>query len=84
MVGFWKHYAKTCEVCSSPILQYCFGLLIYEYDWLSKMVASKKEIRSHLEETYGAKDSAMWYYRWQIFHMACTELFAYEGAILGV
>jgi cation-transporting P-type ATPase 13A2 len=32
-----------------------------------------------LTETYGEKDTAMWYYRWQIFYMACAELFAYEG-----
>ncbi|KAH8598033.1 hypothetical protein B0O99DRAFT_506557 [Bisporella sp. PMI_857] len=48
-------------------------------DWLSKMVASKKEIWPHLAETYGEKDTATWYYRWQIFYMACAELFAYEG-----
>ncbi|THV46714.1 hypothetical protein BGAL_0365g00050 [Botrytis galanthina] len=48
-------------------------------DWLSKMVASKQEIWPHLTETYGEKDTAMWYYRWQIFYLACAELFAYEG-----
>ena len=48
-------------------------------DWLSKMNASKKEIWPGLEETYGKKDAQMWFYRWQIFYMACAELFAYEG-----
>ncbi|KAI1001135.1 hypothetical protein K3495_g7068 [Podosphaera aphanis] len=48
-------------------------------DWLSKMTANKKEIWPHLIETYGENDAAMWYYRWQIFYMACAELFAYEG-----
>ncbi|RKF74258.1 coclaurine N-methyltransferase [Golovinomyces cichoracearum] len=48
-------------------------------DWLSKMTANKSEIWPHLSETYGEKDTAMWYYRWQIFYMACAELFAYEG-----
>ncbi|KAL5319486.1 hypothetical protein ACEPPN_012540 [Leptodophora sp. 'Broadleaf-Isolate-01'] len=48
-------------------------------DWLSTMTANKKQIWPHLTETYGEKDTAMWYYRWQIFYMACAELFAYEG-----
>lgn len=48
-------------------------------DWLFKMTASKKEIWPHLTETYGEKNTAMWYYRWQIFYMACAELFAFEG-----
>lgn len=48
-------------------------------DWLAKMTKSKKEIWPHLTETYGEKDTAMWYYRWQIFYMACAELFAWEG-----
>jgi cation-transporting ATPase 13A2 len=48
-------------------------------DWLSKMNASKKEIWPHLEETYGNQEATKWFYRWQVFYMACAELFAYEG-----
>lgn len=48
-------------------------------DWLAKMNASKTEIWPFLEETYGREKTAMWFYRWQIFYMACAELFAYEG-----
>lgn len=48
-------------------------------DWLSKMNKGKKEIWPHLEETYGKSDTAKWYYRWEVFYMACAELFAYEG-----
>ncbi|KAL1645536.1 hypothetical protein SLS58_003847 [Diplodia intermedia] len=48
-------------------------------DWLSKMTAHKKEIWPHLEETYGKENTTTWYHRWQIFYMACAELFAYEG-----
>ncbi|CCU77435.1 unnamed protein product [Blumeria hordei] len=48
-------------------------------DWLSKMISNNKEIWPHLIETYGENDAAMWYNRWQIFYMACAELFAYEG-----
>jgi len=47
-------------------------------DWLSKMNASKQEIWPGLEDTYGKDKAAMWFYRWQIFYMACAELFAYE------
>ncbi|MCJ1354363.1 MAG: hypothetical protein MMC33_004351 [Icmadophila ericetorum] len=48
-------------------------------DWLSKMNASVKEIWPYLEETYGKSDASTWFHRWQIFYMACAELFAYEG-----
>lgn len=48
-------------------------------DWLSKMTASKNEIWPHLERTYGNEKASIWYYRWQIFYMACAELFAFEG-----
>ena len=54
-------------------------LLTIMQDWLSKMVASRNDIWPHLTETYGEKNTAKWYYRWQIFYMACAELFAYEG-----
>lgn len=48
-------------------------------DWLSKMNASRKQIWPGLEETYGKENARMWFYRWQVFYMACAELFAYQG-----
>ncbi|KAF2756016.1 S-adenosyl-L-methionine-dependent methyltransferase [Pseudovirgaria hyperparasitica] len=48
-------------------------------DWLSKMCASKKEIWPHLVETYGADKASVWWVRWQVFYMACAELFAWDG-----
>ena len=48
-------------------------------DWLSKMNRSRKEIWPGLEETYGKEKAAMWFRRWQVFYLACAELFAYEG-----
>jgi len=48
-------------------------------DWLAKMTAHKKEIWPHLCETYGEENANKWYSRWQIFYMACSELFAYQG-----
>ncbi|KAF2669024.1 cyclopropane-fatty-acyl-phospholipid synthase-like protein [Microthyrium microscopicum] len=48
-------------------------------DWLTKMNGSKKTIWPHLEETYGTEGTAKWFYRWQVFYMACAELFAYDG-----
>lgn len=48
-------------------------------DWLAKMNRSQKEIWPGLEETYGKEKAQMWFYRWQIFYMACAELFAWEG-----
>ena len=43
------------------------------------MLSHKKEIWPHLVDTYGEKDAATWWYRWQIFYLACSELFNYEG-----
>lgn len=48
-------------------------------DWLAKMVKSKDEIWPHLVETYGEDGVVTWWNRWQIFYLACAELFAYEG-----
>ncbi|KAI0012798.1 S-adenosyl-L-methionine-dependent methyltransferase [Xylariaceae sp. FL0662B] len=47
--------------------------------WLSNTVANKEKIWPHLVETYSEQNADIWYNRWQIFHMACSELFAYEG-----
>lgn len=43
------------------------------------MIKNKKKLWPHLVDTYGAENASMWYYRWQIFYMACSELFAFEG-----
>ncbi|KAK5134926.1 hypothetical protein LTR08_006017 [Meristemomyces frigidus] len=48
-------------------------------DWLTKMNGSRKEIWPHLEETYGEGDVLRWFHRWQVFYLACAELFAYDG-----
>ncbi|KAI9890878.1 MAG: hypothetical protein M1814_003517 [Vezdaea aestivalis] len=48
-------------------------------DWLSKMTSNKKSIWPHLEDTYGNEAVLTWYSRWQIFYMACAELFAFDG-----
>ncbi|KAF2457011.1 S-adenosyl-L-methionine-dependent methyltransferase [Lineolata rhizophorae] len=48
-------------------------------DWLSNTTKGRKEIWPHLEETYGKDKASAWFYRWQIFYMACAEMFAYEG-----
>ena len=76
-----KHYAKTCEVKAiySPFQVQCWRNADKIQDWLAKMNDNKDDLWPHLEETYGEKSSAMWFYRWQIFYMACAELFAYEG-----
>lgn len=77
-----KHYAKTCEVRYNPFVKWPDISVSADFraqDWLSKMNANKDKIWPHLEETYGANNTAMWFYRWQIFYMACAELFAYEN-----
>ncbi|KAK3715395.1 hypothetical protein LTR37_007123 [Vermiconidia calcicola] len=58
-----KHYAKTCE------------------DWLSLMSAKtqREAMWPHLESTYGKDQTWKWFYRWQVFYLACAELFAYNG-----
>lgn len=48
-------------------------------DWLTRMTEGRKALWPHLEDTYGKEKASVWFYRWQIFYMACAELFAYEG-----
>lgn len=48
-------------------------------DWLAKMNRNQKTIWPHLEATYGKPDVRMWFYRWQVFYLACAELFAWGG-----
>ena len=43
------------------------------------MLSHKKEIWPHLVDTYGKENASTWWNRWQVFYMACSELFNYEG-----
>ena len=75
------HYAQTCEVIhtiqGSGQLKNTQANI--RKNWLSNLGANKKDVWPHLEDTYGKSNTAMWFRRWQIFYMACAELFAYEG-----
>ena len=48
-------------------------------DWLVKMLSEEKSVREGLRETYGDEGGKTWWYRWQVFYLACAELFAWEG-----
>ena len=48
-------------------------------DWLAKMNANKRDVWPHLEETYGKGEASRWFHRWQVFYLACAELFAWDG-----
>lgn len=47
------------------------------------MTASKNKIWPYLEATYGKDKASAWYYRWQIFYVACAGLSVYEGGDTG-
>lgn len=48
-------------------------------DWLAKMLKEEKSVREGLRETYGEEGAKVWWNRWQVFYLACAELFAWEG-----
>jgi cyclopropane-fatty-acyl-phospholipid synthase len=45
--------------------------------WLANMDARKRSIIPILADIYGQKDAALWFQRWRIFFMACSELWGY-------
>lgn len=58
-----RHYAKTCE------------------DWLANMTSARgrERVLKGLASTYGEGEKWRWFYRWQVFYLACAELFAWDG-----
>jgi cyclopropane-fatty-acyl-phospholipid synthase len=46
--------------------------------WLANMDRRRERVWPHLERTYGADAAALWWARWRIFFMACSELFGYD------
>ena len=47
--------------------------------WLTTMLKNKQSVWKGLEETYGPDQALRWWNRWQVFYMACSELFKYGG-----
>jgi cyclopropane-fatty-acyl-phospholipid synthase len=45
--------------------------------WLANMDARKDSIIPIMADVYGEKDAALWFQRWRIFFMACSELWGY-------
>ncbi|GFR50780.1 hypothetical protein Agub_g13045 [Astrephomene gubernaculifera] len=58
-----RHYSRTLE------------------DWLVRHDRNRREVLSILAGAYrGSADSAsVWFHRWRIFYLACSELFRYNG-----
>jgi cyclopropane fatty-acyl-phospholipid synthase-like methyltransferase len=48
-------------------------------DWLTTMLSNKEGIWKGLEETYGKDGALTWWNRWQVFYLACSELFRWDG-----
>jgi cyclopropane fatty-acyl-phospholipid synthase-like methyltransferase len=49
-------------------------------DWLKEMRKNRSAIWPALEETYGKGPGvSKWWYRWEVFYLACAELFAWAG-----
>ncbi|MFK7818120.1 MAG: cyclopropane-fatty-acyl-phospholipid synthase family protein [Planctomycetaceae bacterium] len=46
--------------------------------WLAEMDKNRDTIIAAFKDTYG-NDADRWFGRWRIFHMACAELFGYNG-----
>ena len=47
--------------------------------WLSNIDARKMTVIPLLEQTYGSKEAHIWFQRWRMFLMACSELFAFRN-----
>jgi len=48
--------------------------------WLKKHDGNWKRIMPLFEQTYGSRSEAVvWFNRWRIFYIACSELFRYGG-----
>ncbi len=47
--------------------------------WLKNMDSTREKIIPVLESVYGQEKAALWFQRWRIFFMACSELWGYDG-----
>jgi cyclopropane-fatty-acyl-phospholipid synthase len=47
--------------------------------WLANMDKRRQRIMPTLDSVYGQKEASLWFQRWRIFFMACSELWGYAG-----
>lgn len=47
--------------------------------WLAKQDANKDEVMNEFKKCYGRDKAKLWFQRWRIFYMACSELFGFKG-----
>ena len=47
--------------------------------WLRKQEAAKPKVLEIFKNTYGPDNAEIWFHRWRMFFMACSELFGYAG-----
>ena len=46
--------------------------------WLQLQDARRKDVLPILEQTYGSGQAELWFQRWRMFFLACSELFAFR------
>ena len=47
--------------------------------WLARQDAQADEVMEVLRATYGADHAELWFQRWRLFFLACSELFGFRG-----
>ena len=47
--------------------------------WLQRQDSSKEKLLPILAKAYGEDQAEVWFQRWRMFWMACSELFKYKG-----
>ena len=47
--------------------------------WLAEQDAHRDEVMPILAEAYGADSAKLWFQRWRLFFLACSELFGFRG-----
>ena len=47
--------------------------------WLLNMDKTKSDIMQIFNSAYGSKEAKLWFQRWRIFFMACSELWGYRN-----
>lgn len=78
--GLFKHYNQHLEVEQDWQLSGIHYQKTLDA-WLQKMESAKPEIINIFNKTYGLSEANIWFNRWRIFFMACSELFGYHNGI---